>query len=1181
MVTHSVYKRGCISCGREITDDRLVEVGVCDKCYSSSSEDILKIFESLTGKSKNLRDLITLKREVDEWVDKFKAVIGTLPWNTQITWMKRVILGRSFSLVAPTGVGKTTFGIFSSLMMALRGKKSIVILPTTNLVNQVYEKIVSFSKKLGMSIRVIRYSSNLSEKEKVNFKDSIIKGEYDIVIITSSMIKNLVGLNDDLRFDFIFADDVDALLKRSKNIEYVVMLAGVRKEEVEIVLEYLKLRFLLAVSKGKDKFEEILNRYRRITEVVEKIKDRDKGIIVVSSATAKPRGVRVKLFKELFNFEVSSRLEVVRNIGNYYVLSENMESELLEVLKVLGSGGLVFVPVEEGVEYADKISLLINSKTNLKSAVVSSNKSNSARILQEFKEGKIDVLVGVSTYYGSVVRGIDIPERIVYSIFLGMPRFKVLIDPENLNVSSYQILKILSEIVDGIEDENLKRKVNSFLARFRKNLTYSVFLEQGKEYLRRFLKDERYLSILRKASDIVFREIDGKNYVLIPDLNTYIQGSGRTSRLYPGGMTRGISVVIEKDEKLLKVSAIRYKWIEDAEWEIFNKDKILKELEIAKEDRKKLVMALEGKIDTNVKQLNKTVLIVVESPTKAKTISNLLGTPSERVIKGLNCYEVTTGNITFIITASKGHIFELTMDPEDLYGMKVIDGTLVPVYDSIKRCQKCNKVFVGSDNFCKYCGDDKVVDKFNDIISLIELAKEVDEVLLASDPDTEGEKISFDIFAFLNAYLKFLGGKVRRMRFHEVTYHAIMESISNPEDVNISLVEAQLLRRIQDRLIGFGLSEFLKEEFKEENVSAGRVQSPVLGWIVKRFEEYNSSKSYFTDINFWDELSGEFSVSLEGKKDEIGVQVGDEFEVMLEEEKDQVVNPLPPFTTDTVIIYANRYFKMSSDEVMGILQDLFEEGFITYHRTDSTTVSNVGQSIAKEYLVMKNLEKLSQPRGWEAEGAHECIRPTKSLDAQTLQQLINEGIVSDLIKKQHVLIYDLIFRRFISSQMKPLIVKNVRYKIVLPNNGVILDRNVEVIENGWNEIGYFQVDKPLGSVVKVKEIRSIKKPKVSLLSEADVVQMMKQKGIGRPSTYAKIITTLIKRKYVILKNNRLIPTERGKKAYEILASRYGDFVSEERTRYVEEIMDKVEKGYENYFEILKDIFEEYRKVLIS
>lgn len=214
-------------------------------------------------------------------------------------------------------------------------------------------------------------------------------------------------------------------------------------------------------------------------------------------------------------------------------------------------------------------------------------------------------------------------------------------------------------------------------------------------------------------------------------------------------------------------------------------------------------------------------------------------------------------------------------------------------------------------------------------------------------------------------------------------------------------------------------------------------------------------------------------------------------------------------------------------------------------------------------------------------GAHECIRPTKSLDAQTLQQLINEGIVSDLIKKQHVLIYDLIFRRFISSQMKPLIVKNVRYKIVLPNNSVILDRNVEVIENGWNEIGYFQVDKPLGSVVKVKEIRSIKKPKVSLLSEADVVQMMKQKGIGRPSTYAKIITTLIKRKYVILKNNRLIPTERGKKAYEILASRYGDFVSEERTRYVEEIMDKVEKGYENYFEILKDIFEEYRKVLIS
>lgn len=1178
MITHSVYKRGCVSCGGEITDDRLISIGVCEKCFNDDYSCFEEVVRSLDSSSK-VQDLFKIKNEIDNWVELFSKAVGTTPWNTQITWMKRVILGRSFSLIAPTGVGKTTFGITTSLSIALKGKKSIIILPTANLVHQVYEKIKVFSQKVGIDANVIMYSSKLTEKQKSKFKEEITNGNYDIVIITSTMVKNLVSLKSDLKFDFIFADDVDSLLKQSKNIEYVIMLSGLSKDDVDIALEVIKLKFSLAVSKGGDKFQGYLEKYSTLSQKFVDIKKKKKGIIVVSSATAKPKGARVKLFKELFDFEVGSKSEVFRNVGNYYILSSEREEELIKVIETLGDGGIVFVSTEEGLEYAEKISNLINQKTSLKSAIISSQKG--VKDLERFKKGEINILVGVSTYYGALVRGIDIPERIIYSVFVGIPRFRVIIDPDNLNVSPYQILKILLEISSSIEDDKERKKIESFLRRFRNNLNYDPLVQQGRELLRNFLREKKYIEFLKNATDIVFQRLGDKNVVLIPDLNTYIQGSGRTSRLYPGGMTRGISVVIEENQKLLGVASRKYKWIEDIDWEEFSEEKVLEDLKRAKEDRVNLKRALKGEVETSIKMLNKTVLIIVESPTKAKTISKLLGNPSERIIKGLNCYEVTTGNITFIITSSKGHIFELTTDREDIYGIRLLNNTLVPVYDAIKKCLKCNKTFVSDENKCKSCGEDKYIDRFEDIVSLIELVKEVDEVFLASDPDTEGEKISYDIFAFLNFYTKFFGGKVRRMRFNEVTYYAIKQSIDNPQEIQLNLVESQLLRRVQDRLIGFGLSQYLKEEFKEENVSAGRVQSPVLGWIVERFREYNELKSYFTDITLSTESGEEIYLSLEVKKDDLGLKEGDKVNISLVEEKDIELFPFPPFTTDTILVQANRFFKMNSDKVMAILQDLFEEGLITYHRTESTTVSLMGQQIAKEYLHIKELESLYNARGWESEGAHECIRPTKSLDTQTLSQLINEGsISSSTIKQQHLLIYDLIFKRFIASQMKTVIVKNKTYSIKLGEKEAIISRNTDIVQEGWNKIGYLQIEKELPSSMVVKKLASVKKPKVSLLSEADVIQIMKQKGIGRPSTYAKIISTLLKRGYVIHKNNRLIPTKKGIYVYDLLKERFYDFVSEDRTRYIEDVMNKVEKGEENYFSALNEIFEEYKKMML-
>ncbi|MGC8964788.1 MAG: reverse gyrase [Brevinematia bacterium] len=1172
---HSIYKRGCISCGGEITDARLTSIGICEKCLLNTSNDIEKDFHLLSNFSSTIKDLINTKNSINEIISLFKECIGSSPWNTQISWFKRIILGRSFSLVAPTGVGKTTFGIVTSLFLAKKGKKSIIILPTTNLVDEVSKKLINFSKKLNLTSRIINYSSKMSEKIKSEFKRSIKSGDYDIVVITSSMVKNIVSIKDNIKFDFVFADDVDAILKRSKNIDNVIMLTGFSKEDVELFLELIKTKFLLAVSKKEDDKKVALSKYEGLIGKVQGLKSKDKGILVVSSATAKPRGPRVKLFKELFNFEVGVKSEVVRNVGNYYLISNRCEDDLVKLINLLGDGGIVFVPTEFGLEYAEIISQIINTKTKFKSEVISSKKTNKS--IEEFRKGKVNILIGVSTYYGSLVRGIDIPERIVYSVFLGLPRFKVLLDPNNLNISSYQILRLILEILPSIEDGEEKRKVESFVRKFRNNLNYDVFVNQGKEILSSLLKEEKYFSFLKKSDDVVFIEEDGSKYILIFDLNTYLQASGRTSRLYPGGMTRGVSIVIESNEKLIQVASRRYKWIEDIEWEKFDEEKIKRELEYAWKQRKELVSIIEGKVQTDVKLNNKTILIVVESPTKAQTISKLFGTPTERIIKGLSCYEVSSGNMTLIITASKGHLFELVTDNEDIYGMRLNYGYPVPVYDTIKRCLRCNKVFVSSKNICDYCGDSKYIDRFDDVKAIIEIAKEVDEVLLASDPDTEGEKISFDIFSFLYSYIKFLGGNVRRMKFNEVTYNAIKKSIENPENIDEKLVEAQLLRRIQDRLIGFGLSSYLKEEFGEENISAGRVQSPVLGWIINRYEEYKNKKN-FIEITFVNKGKN-FDLSFEGVKGDLSLKKGQKVEVKITDDKSLELAPLPPFTTDSILVQANRIFGMSSDDTMSILQELFEGGFITYHRTESTTVSKFGQNVAKEYLGIKGFDSLSYPRGWESEGAHECIRPTKSIDAQDLSKLIYEGIISGDLKKSHILIYDLIFKRFIASQMKNCVVRNVSYAINLGSKVLNVSRNVEILENGWNVFGYLQIEDPLEDYLVISDIRYVKKPTVALFSEGDIVQMMKQKGIGRPSTYSKIIMTLIKRNYVINKNKRLIPTSKGIKVYSILNQNFRSLVSEERTKFLEDLMDNVELGERNYFDVLQEIFEEFKSSL--
>jgi len=1178
MEVHSIYKKICINCGGEVDDYRALMGLPCKNCLPDPlpKESNQIDLSNLVG---NISNIFKTKRKIEEISEIFRKGVGSAPWNVQASWIKRVILGRSFSLVAPTGVGKTTFGLIMSLALAKEGKKSVIILPTTNLVDQAYEKLKLFSRKTKIKANIQMYSSKIKEKEKKQFKESIKNGNYDIVIITSNMVKNLVSISENIRFDFIFADDVDSLLKQSKNIENVIMLAGVSREYIDKSLELIKTRFLLAVSRDKEKKEENLTKYKEITEEIERFKEKDKGIIVLSSATAKPRGARVKLFKEIFNFEVGVKSEFSRNIGNYYLTTSNMEEDLVKSIETLGDGGLIFTSIEKGIEYAKFISDLINKKTNYKSRVISSL-TESKKEIENFKKGNVNILVGVSTYYGSLIRGIDIPERIIYSIFVGFPKFRVPLNTENLKLSTYQIIKIISEILPYESDPKKKKNLESLLRRIRKSPTYQPLIEEGNNIVKTILEDEKYLNILQNSDDILIEIKEERKQILIPDLNTYIQGSGRCSRLYPGGMTRGISIIIDDNPKLIGIAAKRYQIIEETEWMELKKsqEKLLEDLKEAKEDREKLLKVLKGEVSNEIKLQNKTTLIIVESPTKAKTISKMFGTPTERIVKGLSCYEVTSGNITFIITSSKGHIFELTTDKEDIYGLRIIGNTPIPVYDTIKRCNKCGKTFVSSSNVCTYCGSENVNDRYKDLTSIIELAKEVDEVLISSDPDTEGEKIGFDILLSILPYMKILNGNVKRMRFNEVTYNAIRKAIENPTEINIKLVEAQLLRRIQDRLIGFGLSSILKDKFERDNISAGRAQSPVLGWIIERYKEYNQSKSTFCELELTSKQN-EIKLSIEGNKEEIKLKVGDKVNVKKVEEKEIDLEPLPPFTTDTILSYANRFFKMSSNDTMGILQELFEEGLITYHRTESTTVSLIGQKVAEEYISTKSKE-LFKPRNWASEGAHECIRPTKPIDRSTLEQMIYEGIIDEEITKRHLLVYEAIFKRFMASQMKKSTIKNANYEINLNGKVISVSRNIEIIDPGWSTIGYLQIESKIEPILEVKSIKFVKKPKTFLLSESDIIQTMKEKGIGRPSTYSKIIQTILQRGYVISKNNKLIPTKLGIEVFKQLSYEFSDFISEERTSHIEKIMDEVEEGKKEYSSSLDEMFEEFNKKIM-
>ncbi|MGC8975673.1 MAG: reverse gyrase, partial [Thermoprotei archaeon] len=668
---------------------------------------------------------------------------------------------------------------------------------------------------------------------------------------------------------------------------------------------------------------------------------------------------------------------------------------------------------------------------------------------------------------------------------------------------------------------------------------------------------------------------------VIPDATAYIQASGRTSRLYVGGLTKGLSVLIIDEEKAYNALLRDLKWLlENVEFVEYDEKLVKRILREVDRDRAKVRLALEGKLRVKERELMKTTLFVVESPNKARTIARLFGRPTRRVISGLQTYEVLTENRLMIITATGGHILDLVTDA-GRFGVIVRGSLFKPVYKPIKRCVKCGRDVPEDEVACPSCGGKVFVESKPVIEALRKLASQVDEILVGTDPDAEGEKIAWDV----TLLLKPLNSNIYRVRFHEVTRRGLVEALNNLASVSESMVYAQIVRRIEDRWIGFSLSPILWRRFNLNFLSAGRVQTPVLGWIVDRTDRHKLKAELVTL-----RLEGvEVPLIFRAPKG-FADAVKEAGKVVLTDIKRslQEVYPPPPYTTDTMLSEATKVLKVSAVKVMESAQRLFEAGLITYHRTDSTTVSSLGISIAREYIQRVFGEEFFQGRKWEKEGAHECIRPTRPLDSKQIKALRAAGVISFAVplRPDDYRLYDLIFRRFISSQMTPSRIEKTSFKLVFNDFIKEFTFVTKIVVEGFSKLNkYFNVvslnDLREGEYAVI-EVASRTIPEYPLYTYSDLVELMKNRGIGRPSTYAKILDILRRRGYAIeVGKGKLVATSRGKEVFKFLNEKFNDLINEERTRRLQEKIDLIEAGKEKAESILREFYEEIKNIKIQ
>ncbi|HPZ85805.1 MAG TPA: type I DNA topoisomerase [Bacillota bacterium] len=556
---------------------------------------------------------------------------------------------------------------------------------------------------------------------------------------------------------------------------------------------------------------------------------------------------------------------------------------------------------------------------------------------------------------------------------------------------------------------------------------------------------------------------------------------------------------------------------------------------------------------------SKRPLIIVESPTKARTISRFM-------------------KAKYDVKASMGHVRDL---PKSKLGVDIENG-FKPQYITIR-------------------GKGKVIKE------LKEAAKQASDVYLATDPDREGEAISWHLCHVLDIEPQ----QARRVTFHEITENAVKEAFRNPMPIKQSLVDAQQARRILDRLVGYTLSPLLWKKVKP-GLSAGRVQSAALRLIVDREIEIET----FQPEEYWTIealLQGEKGLvkakyyGYDGKKRDLrhrqdvdqvlqGIE-GAQFIVTSVQPKERRKNPPLPFTTSTLQQEASRKLGFTVRKTMSVAQTLYEgvelgeqgyAGLITYMRTDSTRVSPVAVKEARQYIegvfgkeyIGRDRKRKSAPG---AQDAHEAIRPT---EVRRLPSEIKKYLTEDQYK-----LYELIWNRFVASQMAAAVYDTVTCDIEA-NKHVFRATGSRLAFPGFTKLyeeGEDNPEEPAEEIIplSVNERLELKQldPQQHFTqppqryTEASLVKTLEQNGIGRPSTYAPIIATLTEREYVVREKRRLVPTELGRLVDSILREHFPSIVDVGFTADMEKRLDAIEAGSSRWEQVIGEFWEPFKEQL--
>ncbi|MEK7121254.1 MAG: type I DNA topoisomerase, partial [Patescibacteria group bacterium] len=530
-------------------------------------------------------------------------------------------------------------------------------------------------------------------------------------------------------------------------------------------------------------------------------------------------------------------------------------------------------------------------------------------------------------------------------------------------------------------------------------------------------------------------------------------------------------------------------------------------------------------------------LVVVESPTKCRTIQKFLG------------HE-------YMVAASVGHVRDLPKSNKKAIDIK---GGFIPHYEIDK-------------------------DKKEILEDLKNIARKSDEIYLATDPDREGEAIAWHVSEVLG--LK----NPKRIVFHEITKDAIKEALEHPRKIDHGLVKAQEARRVLDRLVGYDLSGLIWKKVRY-GLSAGRVQSPALRIIVEREREIRAFKSetfYIIAADVFGRNKTIFRVTCEEEPKNIKTaevilnksRVGSWFVKDITENEVRRL-PRSPFTTSTLQQTASSRLGFTPSRTMGIAQKLYEQGFITYMRTDSVnlTVSAQGQIIG--FIEKKYGKEYVQPRSYKnksknAQEAHEAIRPT------------NAGRESAGYNEDQKKLYRLIRERTIASQMADAKLMRAKITATIKEGGVpdFAANGSRVVFDGWlacdtrargEDVELPKVNKD--ELLTLKEIISEEKHTEPLprYSEAGLVKELEKRGIGRPSTYASIIKTLYDRKYVVREGRALKPTDTGEVVSSFLEENFMNYINDTFTAEMEDELDDIATGKREYIKTLQDFYTPFHK----